>query len=160
MLGERYFDDAALLARRLQTLGAKRMVLANGCFDLLHVGHVRYLSAARELGDVLVVGLNSDASVRALKGEGRPRIPELERAELLLALRPVDYVTLFHEHDVTHLLETLRPAFHAKGTDYSVEGVPEYEAARRLGVRTVIVGDPKEHSSRSLQPDPQRMRKP
>lgn len=150
-----YYEDAAALARVLVSCRPqRRVVLANGCFDVLHVGHVRYLNAARALGDVLVVGLNSDASVRALKGSGRPRIPQRERAEMLLALRPVNYVILFHELDVAGLLAVLRPAFHAKGTDYSVEGVPEYEVARKLGVRTVIVGDPKEHASRDLEPDP------
>ena len=151
---ERYFENVDDLARHLRSRPASRVVLANGCFDLLHVGHLRYLVAARALGDVLVVGLNSDASVRALKGPGRPRVPEHERAELLLGLRPVDYVTRFSELDVTHLLEVLRPAFHAKGTDYRVETVPEYATAQRLGVRTVIVGDPKDHSSRDLEPHP------
>lgn len=149
---EHYFEDVEDLARHLQTQRPERLVLANGCFDLLHVGHLRYLQAARALGDVLVVGLNSDASVRALKGPGRPRMPERERAELLLGLRPVDYVTRFTELDVTRVLEVLRPAFHAKGTDYRVETVPEYATAQRLGVRTVIVGDAKEHSSRHLEP--------
>ena len=147
---QRYFENVELLARQLQADGARRVVLANGCFDLLHVGHVRYLSAARELGDILVVGLNSDASARALKGRDRPRIPARERAELLLAMRCVDFVVLFEELDVVPLLEALRPAFHAKGTDYSVESVPEYQAAQRLGVKTVIVGDPKDHSSSAL----------
>ncbi|HZM16014.1 MAG TPA: adenylyltransferase/cytidyltransferase family protein [Candidatus Krumholzibacteria bacterium] len=150
---ERYFEAVEPLARHLHALGSERIVLANGCFDLLHVGHVRYLEAARALGNVLVVGLNSDASVRALKGPGRPRMPEGERAELLLALRAVDYVARFEELDVSRVLEVLRPAFHAKGTDYSVETVPEYAVAQRLGVRTVIVGDPKAHSSRDLGPE-------
>ena len=145
---ERYFEDAEALARQLG--GPAGLVLANGCFDLLHVGHVRYLQAARDLGALLVVGLNSDASVRALKGPGRPRLPERERAELLLALRAVDYVLRFEELHVSRLLHVLRPAFHAKGTDYSVETVPERDVARRLGVRTVIVGDPKDHSSSAL----------
>ena len=153
---ERYFENVEDLARHLQALGPARVVLANGCFDLLHVGHLRYLQAARALGDVLVVGLNSDASVRALKGPGRPRVPERERAELLLGLRPVDFVARFTELDVTRVLEVLRPAFHAKGTDYRVETVPEYATSQRLGVCTVIVGDAKEHSSSQLpsRPDP------
>ena len=152
----RYFEDVVELARLLGARRPGRVVLANGCFDLLHVGHVRYLEAARALGDVLVVGLNSDTSVRALKGPGRPRIPAPERAEILLALRPVDYVALFAELDASRLLEVLRPDFHAKGTDYTVETVPEYAVARRLGTRTVIVGDPKAHASRSLAPDTPR----
>jgi rfaE bifunctional protein nucleotidyltransferase chain/domain len=154
-----YFEDVSALALHLGALpgGSGRVVLANGCFDLLHVGHVRYLEAARELGDRLVVGLNSDRSVRQLKGPGRPRVPEGERAELLLALRAVDYVIRFDEPDVSRLLRELRPTFHAKGTDYTVESVPEYDVARSLGVTTVIVGDPKGHSSSSLLPveDPQ-----
>lgn len=144
------YDDVDALAQELRPQSGRRIVLANGCFDVLHVGHVRYLGAARALGDVLVVGLNDDPSVRALKGEGRPRVPAHERAELLLALRVVDYVVLFTELDVTRLLEVLRPALHAKGTDYTVETVPEYETAQRLGVQTVIVGDPKDHSSSAM----------
>lgn len=156
---DRYFQDVETLLRQLRSGDAGRIVFANGCFDLLHVGHVRYLSAARALGETLVVGLNGDASVRALKGEGRPRIPARERAELLLALRSVDYVVLFEELDVARLLHALRPTYHAKGTDYSVESVPEYEVARRLGVETVIVGDAKEHSSSVLRTEP-RISKP
>lgn len=148
---QRLYDDVESLALELRRQPGRRIVLANGCFDVLHVGHVRYLGAARALGDALVVGLNDDVSVRALKGAGRPRVPARERAELLLALRDVDYVVLFAELDVTRLLEVLRPALHAKGTDYTVETVPEYEVARRLGVKTVIVGDPKDHSSTSMQ---------
>ncbi len=146
----RYDEDVRALARELRDGRPRRIVLANGCFDLLHVGHVRYLTAARALGDVLVVGLNSDASVRALKGEGRPRVPVAERAELLLALRCVDRVVVFDALDVTELLRVLRPDFHAKGTDYTAESVPEYAVAQRLGIRTVIVGDPKSHSSSAL----------
>jgi rfaE bifunctional protein nucleotidyltransferase chain/domain len=153
----RFFTDVESLSRHLANRPPAQVVLANGCFDLVHVGHVRYLTAARALGDVLVVGLNADASVRALKGPGRPRMPARERAEILLALRPVDYVTLFEELDVSRILEVLRPAFHAKGTDYTVEGVPEYAVAQRLGVRTVIVGDPKEHSSRELDAGSSRL---
>ncbi len=146
----RYFEDVTDLATHLATRADEARVLANGCFDLLHVGHVRYLQAARALGDLLIVGLNGDASVRALKGAGRPRVAERERAELLLALRAVDYVVRFTETNVERLLEVLRPSFHAKGTDYREETVPEYAVAQRLGVRTVIVGDPKTHSSRDL----------
>jgi len=148
---QRYFEDVDDWARHLRSSEATaRLVLANGCFDLLHVGHVRYLEAARALGDRLIVGLNSDRSVAQLKGPGRPRVPEGERAELLLALRAVDYVIRFDEPDVSRLLRVLRPLFHAKGTDYTVESVPEYEVARRLGVTTVIVGDPKDHSTSSM----------
>lgn len=128
----------------------ERIVLANGCFDLLHAGHVRYLEGARREGDVLVVGVNSDAGVRALKGSGRPILPEDARAELVAALRAVDYVTIFDEQNVEALLETLRPDVHAKGTDYTPETVPERATAARLGVRLAIVGDPKRHSTRAL----------
>ena len=128
----------------------RRIVLANGCFDLLHVGHVRYLAAARAEGDVLVVGVNSDASVRRLKGEGRPVLGERGRAELVAALAAVDYVIIFDEPDVEALLTALRPDVHAKGTDYTVESVPERELAARLGVRVAIAGDPKRHSTRDL----------
>lgn len=128
----------------------QRIVLANGCFDALHVGHVRYLQGARREGDILVVAVNSDSSVRALKGPGRPILPESARADLVAALRAVDYVVLFSEPNVESLLEHLRPEVHAKGTDYSAETVPERAAAARLGVRVAIVGDPKEHSTREL----------
>ena len=150
----RYFYDVHAAAAALAARRPGRVVLANGCFDMLHVGHVRYLEAARALGEVLLVGLNADASVRLLKGPGRPRVPERERAELLLALRCVDYVIRFEDRDVERLLEVLRPEFHAKGTDYTPESVPEYRAAQRLGIRTVIVGDPKSHSSSALVADP------
>lgn len=128
----------------------KRVVLANGCFDLLHVGHVRYLRAARELGDVLVVGLNSDASVRRLKGPGRPLMSAAERAEILGALRPVDAVVVFGEDTVDELVRRLRPDVQAKGTDYTEDSVPEAETVRALGGRVAIAGDPKEHSAREL----------
>ena len=127
-----------------------RIVLANGCFDLLHVGHVRYLAAARAEGHVLVIGVNSDASVRRLKGEGRPVLGERGRAELVAALAAVDYVIIFDEPDVEALLTALRPDVHAKGTDYTVDSVPERELAARLGVRVAITGDPKRHSTRDL----------
>ena len=129
---------------------AERIVLANGCFDLLHVGHIRYLQGARREGDVLVVGVNSDASERALKGGGRPILPQQARAELVAALDVVDYVLIFDEPDVAALLTALRPDVHAKGTDYTVRTVPERELAARLGVRVAIVGDPKRHSTRDL----------
>lgn len=129
---------------------AGRIVLANGCFDLLHVGHIRYLEGARREGDVLVVGVNSDASERKLKGGGRPILPQQARAELVAALKVVDYVLIFDEPDVAALLTALRPDVHAKGTDYTVRTVPERELAARLGVRVAIVGDPKRHSTRDL----------
>ncbi len=126
------------------------IVLANGCFDLLHVGHIRYLEGARREGDVLVVAINSDASERALKGDGRPVLPARARAELVAALRAVDYVVVFEELNVEGLLAALRPDVHAKGTDYALETVPEREAAAKLGVRIAIVGDPKQHSTRDF----------
>jgi D-glycero-beta-D-manno-heptose 1-phosphate adenylyltransferase len=128
----------------------QRVVFANGCFDALHVGHIRYLSGARQQGDLLVVGINSDDSVRRLKGPGRPVLDEQARAKLVAALRDVDYVIIFAEPNVEHLLEELRPDVHAKGTDYTAENVPERAVADRLGVRVAIVGDPKDHSTRDL----------
>jgi rfaE bifunctional protein nucleotidyltransferase chain/domain len=128
----------------------RRIVLANGCFDLLHVGHTRYLHAARAEGDLLVVGVNSDASVRRLKGAGRPILDQQGRAELVAALAAVDYVIVFDEPNVEALLSALRPDVHAKGTDYTADTVPERETAARLGVRVAIVGDPKRHSTRDL----------
>jgi len=128
----------------------KKIVLANGIFDLLHVGHVRYLQAAKREGDWLVVGINSDASARQLKGPGRPVLHEDGRAALVAALGAVDAVVIFPELNVEPLLEALRPNVHAKGTDYTVESVPEREIAARLGIRVAIVGDPKDHSTRAL----------
>ena len=128
----------------------RRIVFANGVFDLLHVGHVRYLQAARAEGDVLVVGVNSDRSTRTLKGEGRPILTEQARAALVAALAAVDYVILFDEPDVKPLLRALRPDVHAKGTDYTPESVPERDLAASLGIRVAIVGDPKQHSTRDL----------
>ncbi len=137
-------DVAAARAR------GQRIVLANGCFDLLHVGHVRYLQAARRLGDLLIVGVNSDAAVRALKGEGRPILPAEERAEIVAAFACVDYVVIFDDVTVAPLLEALRPDVHAKGTDYTPETVPEREIVRGYGGRVAIVGDEKCHSSRDV----------
>jgi rfaE bifunctional protein nucleotidyltransferase chain/domain len=128
----------------------QRIVFANGCFDTLHVGHVRYLAGARREGDILVVGVNMDSSVCDLKGAGRPILDENARALLVAALRPVDYVVLFSEPSVESLLEELRPDVHAKGTDYTAETVPERSTAARLGIRVAIVGDPKNHSTRDL----------
>jgi rfaE bifunctional protein nucleotidyltransferase chain/domain len=127
-----------------------RIVMANGCFDLLHAGHVRFLVGARREGDVLVVAVNSDASERQLKGLGRPVLPAAARAQLVAAVGAVDYVVVFEETDVGGLLERLRPDVHAKGTDYTADTVPERAVARRLGIRVAIVGDPKQHSSGDL----------
>lgn len=128
----------------------QKIVLTNGCFDVLHAGHVRYLQAGRQEGDVLVVAINSDASTRKLKGAGRPVMAEADRAELVGALGAVNYVVIFDEPDVRALLRELRPDVHAKGTDYTAETVPERDEAARLGIRVAIVGDPKEHSTRGL----------
>jgi rfaE bifunctional protein nucleotidyltransferase chain/domain len=123
-----------------------RITLANGCFDLLHVGHVRYLHAARELGGKLIVAVNADASVLTLKGEGRPLMPAEERAEILASLADVDAVVIFPETDVRAIIREIRPDFHAKGTDYTPESVPERDEVEACGGRVVIVGDPKNHS--------------
>jgi len=141
-----------VLQRKLAELRSRHkcIVLANGCFDMLHAGHTRYLEAARKEGDVLVVGVNADYSVRELKGPGRPVLEENARALLVAAVRAVDYVVLFAEPNVEALLEELRPDVHAKGTDYTAETVPERATAARLGIRIAIVGDPKEHSTREL----------
>jgi rfaE bifunctional protein nucleotidyltransferase chain/domain len=125
----------------------ERVVLANGCFDLIHVGHIRYLHGAKALGGKLVVALNSDGSVRKLKGEGRPLMPERERAEILAALTDVDAVVIFSEPDVRALIRELRPDVQAKGTDYTVESVPERDVVTECGGRVEIVGDPKDHST-------------
>jgi D-glycero-beta-D-manno-heptose 1-phosphate adenylyltransferase len=128
----------------------RKIVFANGVFDLLHAGHVRYLQAARSEGDVLVVGINSDASTRKLKGEGRPILTERARAALVAALEAVSYVVVFDEPDVNALLREFQPDVHAKGTDYTTDTVPERELAKLLGIRIAIVGDPKRHSTRDL----------
>ena len=140
-----------LVERVAMARGAGRSVaLANGCFDLLHVGHVRYLESASREADILVVAVNDDAGVRVLKGPGRPILAEGDRAELVAALRCVDLVVLFPEPTVGPLLEALRPDVHCKGTDYTVESVPEREIVKAYGGRTAIVGDPKDHSTRDL----------
>jgi D-glycero-beta-D-manno-heptose 1-phosphate adenylyltransferase len=126
------------------------ITLANGCFDLLHVGHVRYLHAAKQLGGRLVVAVNSDASVRALKGEGRPVMPAAERAEILAALADVDAVVIFSEPDVRALIREIRPEVQAKGTDYIAETVPERDVVAECGGRVEIVGDPKDHSATEI----------
>ena len=127
-----------------------RVTLANGCFDVLHVGHIRYLHAARELGGKLLVAINSDASVRALRGEGRPVMPAEERAEILASLADVDAVVVFPEKDVRAIIREIRPDFHAKGTDYTVNTVPERAEVEACGGRVVIVGDPKNHSASEI----------
>ncbi len=148
---ERIFRDALPLAQELLPYRERKLiVLANGCFDILHVGHVRYLREAASLGEILVVAVNDDKSTRVLKGEGRPIVREDERAELVMSLRFVDYVLIFDEETVDGIIEILRPHIHAKGTDYTVDTVPERKTARSVGCRTVIVGDPKDHASRDI----------
>jgi len=142
-------EAAARWADTQRRLG-KTIVLANGCFDLLHVGHVRYLAAARALGDALVVGINSDASVRRLKGAGRPLMSAAERAELLGALAAVDAVVIFEEDTVERLVGLIRPDVQAKGTDYTEATVPERAAVVAVGGRVAIAGDPKDHSTKDL----------
>lgn len=128
----------------------RTVAFANGCFDLLHVGHIRYLEASAREADLLVVAVNDDPSVRLLKGKGRPILAAPDRAELVAALRWVDYVVIFGEPTVGPLLEALRPDVHCKGTDYTVDSVPEREIVKAYGGRTAIVGDPKDHSTREL----------
>ena len=144
--------DRAELRRRLdlERMAGRTIVLANGCFDLLHVGHVRYLEGAKREGDVLVVALNSDASVRRNKGAGRPLQPEGERVEILAAFGCVDYVTVFDEPTADALIRALRPNVHAKGTEWREDNVPEVATVREVGARVAIVGDPKTHSSTQL----------
>lgn len=141
--------DARAAVRAAQRRG-QRVVFTNGCFDLLHVGHVRYLEAARQEGDRLVVAVNADESVRALKGPGQPVLPEAARAELVAALRAVDYVVIFSEPTVERLLRLIVPDVHCKGTDYTVDTVPERDVVRSYGGRVAVVGDPKNHSTRDL----------
>src|SRR4030095_2075358 len=142
--------DALVASITAEKTVGSRIVLANGCFDILHAGHVRYLEGARALGDLLVVGINSDEQVAKLKGMGRPILPEHERAELVASLQVVDLVTIFAEPTVTELLLAIKPDVHAKGTDYTEETVPERDVVRSYGGRVVIVGDPKDHSTTQL----------
>lgn len=142
-------DKLKECVRELRAAGRK-IVFANGCFDLLHVGHVRYLQQAKALGDVLIVGINGDASVTLLKGKGRPLQPEAERAEILAALECVDYVLVFDAPTVDGILLELRPDIHAKGTDYTTDDVPERDTVLSYGGKTAITGDPKTHSTRDL----------
>lgn len=127
-----------------------RIVLTNGCFDVLHVGHVRYLQGAKALGDLLIVGINSDQQVAVLKGAGRPIMGERERAEIVASLEAVDLVTIFDEPTVEQLLLALRPHIHAKGTDYTEKTVPEREVVKSYGGKVAIVGDPKNHSTSEI----------
>jgi rfaE bifunctional protein nucleotidyltransferase chain/domain len=143
------FPELETLLAAARALG-HTIVFGNGCFDLLHVGHVRYLEGAKALGDLLVVGINSDAAVRALKGKGRPLQSQDDRAEILASLECVDYVVLFDALTVAGLLEALQPDIHAKGTDYTCDTVPERETVSSYGGRVAIVGDPKAHSSKDL----------
>jgi rfaE bifunctional protein nucleotidyltransferase chain/domain len=148
----RVIEDRAELARLLAGHRARgeRVVMANGGFDLLHVGHIRYLRGAAAEGDVMVVALNSDRSVQQNKGPGRPLMPLAERMEILSAIEGAAYVTSFDEPTCDGLLETLRPDVHAKGTDYTPENLPERATLKRLGIRLAIVGDPKDHASTAL----------
>lgn len=141
-------DRTRLAARvAIERQKGSKIVLANGCFDFFHVGHIRYLAGAKALGDCLIVAVNSDEQVRKLKGENRPLINEHERAEIISSLKCVDFVTIFPEPTVEELIRTIRPDFHAKGTDYTTETVPERDIVRQYGGQTAIVGDPKDHSS-------------
>ena len=142
--------DALLDVLDSARAAGKSIAFANGCFDVLHVGHIRYLQDAARVADVLVVGVNGDASVRRLKGEGRPVMPEDERAEIISAIRGVTYVTIFHEDSPSRLLQTLRPDFQCKGTDYTADSVPEAEIVKSYGGKVVIVGDPKDHSTTQM----------
>ena len=144
--------DRAGLRKQVEAWRAAgdRITLANGCFDLLHVGHVRYLHAAKEIGGRLVVAINSDDSVRSLKGEGRPLMPAEERAEILSALADVDAVVIFPERDVRAIIRDIHPDVQAKGTDYTAESVPEADTVREYGGRVAIVGDPKDHSASEI----------
>ena len=128
----------------------RSIAFANGCFDLLHVGHTRYLNATAQEADVLIVAINDDQSVQVLKGKGRPILNEADRAELVAALACVDFVTVFPEPTVGPLLEAIRPDVHCKGTDYTLDSVPERDVVRAYGGRIAIVGDPKDHSTRDL----------
>ena len=162
MLHTEIFNQQELFADKIKTVdelraivaearaSGKKIALANGCFDLLHVGHIRYLKGTKEFADLLIVGLNSDSSVRRLKGEGRPYITENERMMMIAAIEYVDYVTLFEEGRVDSLLLALKPDFHAKGTDYTEQSVPEKDIVASYGGKVIITGDPKEHSSTNI----------
>ena len=147
----RVLSESDLLGRAAEDRRAgKTLAFANGCFDVLHVGHIRYLTGAAQEADRLIVAVNNDESVRGLKGAGRPLMDEAARAELVAALRDVDYVVLFGDRSVDRLLRALKPDVHCKGTDYTIDTVPERETVKAYGGRIAIVGDPKEHSPRDL----------
>ena len=156
ILGRRELRERVEQWRRV----GERIVLANGNFDLLHVGHVRYLRGAKELGGKLVVAINSDESVRTLKGDGRPIMPAEERAEIVAAMADVDAVVIFPELDVRALIREIRPDIHAKGTDYTAESVPERDTVAEYGGRVAIVGDPKDHSTSEIIRSRMAPRKP
>ena len=143
-------EDALIDALAQERANGKSIAFANGCFDVLHVGHIRYLQDAAREADVLVVGVNGDESVRRLKGEGRPVMPEDERAEIIASIRGVSYVTIFTEESPRRLLQTLKPDVQCKGTDYTADSVPEAEIVRSYGGRVAIVGDPKDHSTTAV----------
>lgn len=149
-MGEILTREALVERTAADRTAGRTVAFANGCFDLLHVGHVRYLEASAREADRLIVAINDDASVRRLKGEGRPILADRDRAELVAALRCVDYVVIFPEPTVEPLLASVRPDVHCKGTDYTVDSVPEREVVQAYGGRTAIVGDPKDHSTRDL----------
>lgn len=157
-MNARILDEESLRqALENERKSGKTIAFANGCFDVLHVGHIRYLQDAASVADVLIVGVNGDGSVRELKGEGRPVMPEDERAEIIAAIRGVSYVTVFHDKSPARLLQALRPDFQAKGTDYTADSVPEAEIVKAYGGKVVIVGDPKDHSTTAVL---EKMRKP
>ncbi|MBI4888185.1 MAG: adenylyltransferase/cytidyltransferase family protein [Acidobacteria bacterium] len=149
-MGEVLTRDELLPRVAAERAAGRTLAFANGCFDLLHVGHIRYLQAAAREADRLVVAINDDESVRRLKGEGRPILAAADRAELVAALRPVDYVVIFPEPTVGPLLDAVRPDVHCKGTDYTLDTVPERDVVKAYGGRVAIVGDPKDHSTRDL----------
>ena len=146
ILSERELHDAVVRERK----AGKRIAFANGVFDVLHVGHIRYLQGAAAVADVLVVAVNGDDSVRMLKGEGRPVMKENERAEIVAAIRGVAYVTIFHEKSPARLLQAIKPDVQCKGTDYTPDSVPEADVVRSYGGKVVIVGDPKDHSTTAI----------
>ncbi len=149
-MGRVLTEDALVTAVQAEREIGRTVAFANGCFDVLHVGHVRYLAGAAAQGDTLIVAINNDESVRTLKGPGRPILSAADRAELVAALEDVDYVVLFPDPDVHRLLRLLKPDVHCKGTDYTPETVPERETVLAYGGRIAIVGDPKDHSTRDL----------
>jgi rfaE bifunctional protein nucleotidyltransferase chain/domain len=149
-VGEILAREALVARLRDERAAGRTIAFANGCFDILHVGHVRYLDAAAREAEILVVAINDDESVKVLKGEGRPILAAAHRAELVAALRSVDFVVVFPESTVTPLLEALHPDVHCKGTDYTIDTVPERETVKAYGGRIAIVGDPKDHSTRDL----------